>query len=223
MEKAFDRVPHEKLLYKLEYLGFRNPLLHCIGDYLTNRRHIVSIDGISSDWKYVSSGVPQGSTIGPILFIIYINDIGSDLSPETLLPLYADDAKCSRVILGQLDRDILQQDISTLYRWSDTWGMTFNTKKCKHLCIANKRKRLETSYSLGTERIPLSSEEKDLGVLISHNLSWHNHIVGVCSINSLATRRGTRNLIYILAFILFILLTRLLYSATFSVLLTFTY
>ena len=101
MEKAFDRVPHEKLLYKLEYLGFRNPLLHWIGDYLTNRRHRVSIDGISSDWKYVSSGVPQGSIIGPILFIIYINDIGSDLSPETLLPLYADDAKCSRVIRGQ--------------------------------------------------------------------------------------------------------------------------
>ena len=82
-EKAFDRVPHEKLLYKLEYLGFRNPLLHWISDYLTNRPHRVSIDGISSDWKYVSSGVPQGSMIGPSLFIIYINDIGSDPSPET--------------------------------------------------------------------------------------------------------------------------------------------
>ena len=70
MEKAFDRVPHEKLLYKLEYLGFRNPFLHWIGDYLTDRRHKVSIDGISSDWKYVivSSGVPQGSIIGPILY-----------------------------------------------------------------------------------------------------------------------------------------------------------
>ena len=82
MEKAFDRVPHEKLLYKLEYLGFRNPLLHWIGDYLTDRRHRVSIDGISSHWKYVSSGFPQGSIIGPILFIIHIDDIGSDLSPE---------------------------------------------------------------------------------------------------------------------------------------------
>ena len=115
MEKAFDRAPHEKLLYNLEYLGFRNPLLHWIGDYLTNRRHRVSIYGISSNWKYVSSGVPQGSIIGPILFIFYINDIGSDLSPETLLPLYADDAKCSRVIRGQLDRDKVQQDVSTLY------------------------------------------------------------------------------------------------------------
>ena len=84
MENAFDRVPHEKLLYKLDYLGFRNPLLHWIGDYLTNRRHRVSIEGISSDWKCVSSDVPQGSIVGPILFIIYINDIGSDLSPERL-------------------------------------------------------------------------------------------------------------------------------------------
>ena len=88
MEKAFDRVPHEKLLYKLEYLGFRNPLLHWIGYYLTNRRHRVSIDGISSDWKYVSSGVPQGSIIGPILFIIYINRLLMILDQTYLLKLY---------------------------------------------------------------------------------------------------------------------------------------
>ena len=171
MEKAFDRVPHEKLLYKLEYLGFHNPLLHWIGDYLTDRRHRVSINGISSDRTYVSSGVPQGSIIGPILFLIYINDIGSELSHNTSLPLYADDAKCSRVIRGQMDQGILQQDLFTLHQWSETWGMKFNAKKCKHLCITNKRNRLVTSYGLGTEHIPLSTE--DLGVLISHNLSWH--------------------------------------------------
>lgn len=122
MEKAFDRVPHEKPLYKLEYLGIANLLLHWIGDYLAHRHHRVSIDGISSDWKYVSSDVPQGSIIGPILFLIYTNDIGSKLSRKILLPFYTDDAKCSRVIRGQLDRDILQQDLSTLhqYKWSET-------------------------------------------------------------------------------------------------------
>ena len=122
MEKAFDRVPHEKPLHKLEYLGIGNRLLHWIGDYLAHRRHRVSIDGISSDWKYVSSGVPQGSKIGPILFLIYINDTVSELSTKPLLALYTDDAKCIKVIRGQLDRDILQQDLSTLpqYKWSET-------------------------------------------------------------------------------------------------------
>ena len=95
MGKAFDRVPHKKPLYKLEYLGIGNILLHWIGDYLTHRRHRVSIDCISSDWKYVSPGVPQGSIIGPILFPIYINDTGSELSTKRLLALYADDAKCN--------------------------------------------------------------------------------------------------------------------------------
>ena len=78
------------------------------------RQHLLRLE-IYIFWR------SKGSIIGPILFIIYINDIGSDLSPETLLPLYADDAKYSRVIRGQLDRDILQQDISTLYRWSEAW------------------------------------------------------------------------------------------------------
>ena len=100
-----------KVFIQAEYLGICNPLLHWIGDYLKDRRHRVSIDGISSDWKYVSSGVPQGSIIGLILFLIYINDIGSKLSPKTLLPLYVDDTKCSRVIRGQLDRDILHRAI----------------------------------------------------------------------------------------------------------------
>ena len=187
MEKAFDRVPHEKLLYKLKYLGIRNPLLHWIGDYLTDRQHKVSIDGISSDWKYVSSGVPQGSIIGPILFLIYINDIGSELSPETLLPLYADDAKCSSYTRPLRLRHTATRP-TTLHQWNETWGMKFNTKKCKHLCITNKRNRFKTSYSLGTKRIPLSTEEKDLGVLISHNLSWHSHIMAKVNIAKKALR-----------------------------------
>ena len=73
--------------------------------------------------------------------IIYINDIGSDLSPETLLPLYADDTKCSRVIRGQLDRDILQQDVSTLYRWSETRSMKFNIKKFVNISASRTKER----------------------------------------------------------------------------------
>ena len=98
MAKAFDKVPHQKLLYKLRYLGFRDPLLSWIEDYLTNRRHRVIIEGVASQWKPVTSGVPQGSIIGPILFLIYINDIGSDISIDSLLRLFADDIKLCRAI-----------------------------------------------------------------------------------------------------------------------------
>jgi len=93
MAKALDSVPHQKLLYKLRYYGFRDPLLSWVADYLTNRRHCVIIDGSSSCWKPVTSGVLQGFLIGPILFLIYINKISSSLPEGTILPPYADDAK----------------------------------------------------------------------------------------------------------------------------------
>ena len=98
MAKAFDKVSHEKLIYKLEMYGIRNPLLDWFRDYLIGRRHRVIIDDVCSYWKEVHSGVPQGSILGPTLFIIYINDISQNLSEHTRLPLYADDAKCYRNI-----------------------------------------------------------------------------------------------------------------------------
>ncbi len=177
MAKAFDRVPHQKLLYKLEYIGIRDPLLHWFKDYVTDRRHRVVIDGAYSDWKYVHSGVPQGSIIGPIMFLIYINDIGSGLSPDTSLPLYADDAKCSRVIENAGDCCILQEDINFISRWSEIWDMDFNLKKCKSLSITKKRNPITTVYKLGVEDITISKEEKDLGLLLNHKLSWHDHVL----------------------------------------------
>lgn len=93
MAKAFESVPHQKLLYKLRYYGFRDPLLSWIADYLTNRRHCVIIDGSSSSLKPVTSGVLQGFLFGPILFLIYLNKISSSLSEGNILPPYADDAK----------------------------------------------------------------------------------------------------------------------------------
>ena len=138
MAKAFDRVPHEKLLYKLEMLGLRNPLLAWIKDYLTNRRHRVIIEGTASDWKRVTSGVPQGSIIGPILFLVYVNDIAENLSADTSLPLYADDAKCSRVINDLNDSYTLQNDLTALHDWSKLWEMHFNLRKCKQLRVTKK-------------------------------------------------------------------------------------
>ena len=155
MAKAFDRVPHEKLFYKLEMLGLRNPLLAWIKDYLTNTRHRVIIEGTASGWKRVTSGVPQGSVIGLILFLVYVNDIAENLSADTSLPLYADDAKCSRVINDLNDSYTLQNDLTALHDWSKLWEMHFNLRKCKQLRVTKKKKPIHTNYHLGTERLLL--------------------------------------------------------------------
>ena len=181
MVQAFDRVPHQKLLYKLRFFGFRDPLLSWIEHYLTNRRHRVIIGGMASQWKPVTSGVPQGSLIGPILFLIYINDTSSDLSLDTLIPLYADDAKLCRSISTHIDCDILNSDLRSVHSWSDTWDMSFNLKKCKHLRITKKKNPVCATYQLGHNELSLSKEEKDLGVVITHNLSWREHIMSKVS------------------------------------------
>jgi len=177
MAKAFDRVPHEKLVYKLEMFGLRNPLLAWIKDYLTNRRRRVIIEGTASDWKPVTSGVPQGSIIDPILFLVYVNDIMENLSAGTSFPLYADDAKCARVINDFNDCYTLQNDLTAIYDWSKLWEMNFNLQKCKQLCITRKKKPIHNIYHLGTESLLMTDKEKDLGIILHHKLACHDHII----------------------------------------------
>ena len=153
MAKVFDRVTHQKLLYKLRYLGFRDPLLSWIEDYLTNRRHRVTIEGMAFQWKPVTSGVPQGSMIGPILFLIYVNDIGSDISTDSLLHLFADDAKLCRAITTHIDCSILEVDISSVNTWCETWDMNVNPIKCKHLRTTKKGNSVRATY---TTLVPMS-------------------------------------------------------------------
>ena len=135
---------------------------------------------MSSQWKLVTSGFPQGSLIGPILFLIYINNISLELSPDTIFPLYADDAKCCRVISSQMDCEILKDDLRSITNWSDIWDMKFNIGKCKYLCIAKKRNPIINTYMyhLGSNQISLCKDEKDLGIIIiTHNLAWQDHIL----------------------------------------------
>lgn len=134
--KAFDQVPHEKLLFKLECLGIKGPLLAWFRSYLSGRRHRVVTDNEASDFLPVTSGVPQGSILGPLLFLVYINDMPGVISGDTSLPLFADDSKCFRLILCQDDGDKLQEDLNKLFEWSRIWGMEFNVKKCKVLRVA---------------------------------------------------------------------------------------
>ena len=177
MAEAFERVSHQKLLFKLRYLGFRDPLLSWIEDYLTIRRHRVIIEGVASQWKPVTSGVPQGSIIESILFLI--------ISTDSFLHLFADDAKLCRAITTHIDCSIFQVDISSVNTWCETWDMTFNPIKCKHLRITKKRNPVCATYHLVPNVLILSKKQKDLG---SINLTIYPSEITSCSKSTLLTR-----------------------------------
>lgn len=112
--KAFDSVPHNLLLYKLNQYGINGDLLNWFSSYLIGRRQRVIIESSLSDWLPVVSGVPQGSTLGPFLFLLYINDLPSMVSPDSTLALFADDSKCFRSIKALDDCLEFQDDVSAI-------------------------------------------------------------------------------------------------------------
>ena len=114
--KAFDCVPHKRLLMKIEKLGITGNLLKWIKDFLTNRQQRVLINGISSEWTEVSSGVPQGSVLGLLLFILYVNDLPSEVS--SFWKLFADDAKLYKDLQNLEDFEMIQHDIDKLCQWT---------------------------------------------------------------------------------------------------------
>ena len=99
-----------------------------------------------------------------------------NLSAGTSFPLYADDAKCARVINDFNDCYTLQNDLTALCDWSKLWEMNFNLQKCKQLCITRKKKPIHNIYHLGTESLLMTDKEKDLGIILHHKLTWHDHI-----------------------------------------------
>ena len=106
---------HEKLLFKLECLGIGGSLLAWFRSYLSGRRHRVVIGNKPSDYLPVTIGIPQASILGPLLFLLFINDVPNAISKATSLPLFADDSKCLRLILGRDDSDKLQEDLNKLW------------------------------------------------------------------------------------------------------------
>jgi hypothetical protein len=129
--KAFDKVPHQRLLHKLSMYGIGDIYVNWIRLFLTNRKQKVSVNGESSDWKVVTSGIPQGSVLGPILFVFYINDLPESMQHNSDLYLYADDTKMFKEIRTSDDCEDLQKDIHLMYEWSDKWMLKFHPDKCK--------------------------------------------------------------------------------------------
>ena len=124
-------------------------MLHWFLSYLDKRLQRVVIDGKSSDWLPVTSGVPQGSLLGPALFVLFINDMPNALSHSSTLALFADDAKCFRAIRSYTDCALLQDDIDKLVDWSNNWKLDFNVDKCSLCTISRKRNPIICNYNMG--------------------------------------------------------------------------
>ena len=173
--KAFDKVPHKRLIKKLKVHGVGKKVLQWIQNWLTDRKQRVVIGGHKSNWEVVKSGVPQGSVLGPILFIVYINDIDTGIKGN--LSKFADDTKLYGKVASQKDIDMLQDDLRRLFQWSQDWQMLFNVGKCKVLHFGHNNPKHE--YTLGGLPLASTSAEKDLGVHIQDTLSQSLHTAQV--------------------------------------------
>ena len=179
--KAFDSVNHDILLHKLKHMyNIDGRLLKFLINYLSNREQQVVIGSATSTREPVLSGVPQGSILGPILFVLFINDLPSGLSHGTGLALYADDTKIWRKIISDQDHDLLQHDINYLHKWSIDNKMSFHPQKCKVVSVAHRLPPLlgilpdiQYIYFLGESSLDYADNEKDLGVDINTKLNFN--------------------------------------------------
>ena len=173
---AFDKVPHKRLLRKIWSIGIRGNVYKWLADFLSNRYQRVVVNGSKSSWEKVNSGVPQGSVLGPVLFLIYINDLPDAM--DCILRLFADDTKLYSIIKNPSDEEKLQSNIFTACDWGKKWQMIFNTKKCKNMHIGRSEPSeyfMKDSES-NINKIQLVQEEKDLGVIFDSKLKFDKHI-----------------------------------------------
>ena len=171
-KKAFDSVPHQRLLTKVKGYKISGKIFEWISSFLVGRKQRVIVDGESSAWEDMKSGVPQGSVLGPILFVIYINDLPDAV--DSRIKMFADDTKIYRRIEGETDCDALQHDLDNLQTWANTWQMSFHPEKCKTLHVMDPEAK--NTYKMDSDGNPCVLEqvrmEKDLGVITDDLLSF---------------------------------------------------
>ena len=168
--KAFDTVPHFRLLSKLEGFGVKGKVLDVIKDFLTDRTMRVCVEGQWSEVKHVLSGVPQGSVLGPLLFVLYVNDLPDIVKSK--IKLFADDLK---LIANAANHGNVSKDIEELEVWESIWLLHFNPSKCKvvHVDLNNNPNIV---YNLDGIDLEVSAQEKDLGVITHNSLLWNEQI-----------------------------------------------
>ena len=177
--KAFDRVTHAFLLHKLAGYGFSADLINWITNFLSNRKQRVVMGDVYSDWVDVLSGVPQGSVIGPLLFLIYINDLPDVVN--NFCKLFADDSQLVARIRNIQDFNSVQSDLDSLAIWSNLWCMDFNINKCSTLKFGSNKTYLQNNFTMADKygnRLSIidSRVERNLGVMFDDKLKWSNHI-----------------------------------------------
>ena len=167
----------------MEHYGIRGPLLEWTSSFLVGRKQRVVVDGKASEPTDVLSGVPQGTVLGPLFFLIYINDISKNLTPGTKIRLFADDSLLYRTIRSPADCQILQNDLNTLQKWETLWKMEFHPGKCNLLQITNKRCPIDFSYNIHNTVLTKVDSAKYLGVIIDSKLNWkkqYSHLIKSC-------------------------------------------
>ena len=172
--KAFDKVPHERLLMKLDYYGIRGQPQNWIRNFLTNRSQRVVLDGEGSSHTPVRSGVPHGTVLGPVLFLLFINDLPESVSSN--VRLFADDCIMYQEVTTTTHCEELQQDLKNLEAWEEKWQMAFHPDKCKVLRMNRKRKPLLYDYTIHGHVMESPPHEKYLGVTMSSKATWDQHI-----------------------------------------------
>ena len=177
--KAFDKVPHKKLLAKIEALKVTGKVLNWIKSWLTDRRQKVTLNSKYSEWKPVTSGVPQGSVLGPVAFTIFINDLDMSVGEAAEVYKFADDTKIAKKIAGEQDQTSLQAIINNLVTWAENWGMSFNKSKCKVMHIGRNNPKYD--YVMEGHVLDKATEEKDIGVIISHDLKPNKQCIAAAS------------------------------------------
>lgn len=177
--KAFDSVPHQRLLMKLEHVGIRGQVLKWVEAFLTGRQQRVVVNGHSFSWASVTSGAPQGSVLGPLLFIIFIDDIMDEVSSPG--GLFADDCVLYREVSCKNDAEELQRDLEKILEWTRTWQLSLNAKKCKVLEITNRRTTVKFEYSINGSKLESVDSLKYLGVLIDKKLRWNTHCKSIAT------------------------------------------
>ena len=193
-EKAFDTVAHNRLMLKLEYYGIRGKLHGWIKNWLIGRTQIMVLDGARSNEESVTSGVPQGTMLGPLMFLIYINNIAEGTSSP--MKLFADDGLLFRRVNEAEDAKALQKDLNIVTSWAQVWQMRFNPAKCYVLRITRKKKNIiETQYKMMGKCLQEVEHHPYLGIELDSKLNW-DHQIDQCTAKAHKTLNFLRRNMY---------------------------